>query len=131
MKMPCCLPHEESPFESPVAATDTGVTLGEGDATGALEVNVGDGLVLFVAERESGCTTGCTGDCTANWPNPFTGGKYSGRGSFLKTSSKRARLKLAKSVKPRYAGVVSRSVIRLDLAELCLKCSRFSRYPAS
>jgi len=61
------LPQEESPFDSPGAAVETGVTLGEGDATEALGVNVGDDvLVLFVTERGSGCTTACTGDCTEN-----------------------------------------------------------------
>lgn len=64
----CYLPQEESPLDSLGVAADTGVTLGEGDTTGALEMNVGDVLLSFVTERERscGCATGCTGDCTAN-----------------------------------------------------------------
>jgi hypothetical protein len=62
----CYSPHEESPFDSLGAAADTGVTLGDRDVTEALGVNVGDVLLLFVTVRESCCTTGGAGGCTAN-----------------------------------------------------------------
>ena len=111
-----------------MAAVDKDVVLGEGLVTDGFGVPVGELLFRTAFGREGGCTGACVNGCTKlGVVVGGGGGAYSGKGSVLNTSSKRARKKFDSSAKPRYAGVVSNNVIRAALDETCLKCSRFNR----
>jgi hypothetical protein len=67
------LPQEASPFASAEAPAETGVTLGERDTTDVLGVIIGEVLDLFVIERITGWTVGCTGDCIVICAKPLVG----------------------------------------------------------
>jgi hypothetical protein len=91
--------------------------LGEGLTAGSTATAGG---VLLVNERMTGAGCADGGGLCAAITVVLTAGADSGKGSFLKTSSNLARLKLGNSVNPLYAGVDSNRVIRLALASLCL-----------